>query len=403
MIVTKDTDGVSHVTIRVIRTFLISAGEASGDGYAALLTEELRKRYPDAAFFGCAGPKMRQAGVRAVVRAESLAVVGVVEVLAHIPRIWREYRKLLAEMRKVRPEIAILTDSPDFHLRVARHAARLGVPVVYFVAPQVWAWRKDRLPMMRRVLTRLLCIFPFEEKFFRQNGIAASYIGHPLSNRIAPSVPRDAFLRACEIPPVRPLVALLPGSRRGEAARHLPYLLDAAARLAASHGATFVLPASATTGKDFFEQLIFRERNLTASIKIIEGKSWDALAYCDVALAASGTVTVEGALLGAPMVTFYRVTPVSWGIGKLLVRVPFYSMVNLIAGRKIVPELMQGDMTGDALAAEAGKLLDDPALRDEMRNGLREVSDLLRSGGDAIERAAEEIWKLDGERIGVIV
>jgi lipid-A-disaccharide synthase len=402
VIVTKHTDSNSYVTIKVIRTILISAGEASGDGYAALLTQELRKRYPDAVFFGCAGPRMRQAGVRAIVRSESLAVVGIVEVLAHIPRIWREYQKLLAEIRRVRPDIAILTDSPDFHLRVAKHAAKLGIPVVYFVAPQVWAWRKDRLPMMRRVLTRLLCIFPFEEKFFQQNGIAAAYIGHPLSNRIAPSMSRDAFLRTYEIPPHGPLVALLPGSRRGEAARHLPYLLDAAARLAKSHGATFVLPASATTGKDFFEHRIFTERNSTASIKIIEGKSWDALAYCDVALAASGTVTVEAALLGAPMVTFYRVTPVSWGIGKLLVRVPFYSMVNLIAGRRIVPELMQGDMTGEALAAEAGKLLDDPQLRDQMRSGLREVSDLLRSGGDAIARAAEEIWKLDGERVGVI-
>ena len=386
-----------------IRKFLISAGEASGDRYAALLTEELRKRYPDADFFGCAGPKMRQAGVRAVVRSESLAVVGVVEVLAHIPRIWREYRTLLAALRRERPEMAILTDSPDFHLRVARHAARLGIPVVYFVAPQVWAWRKDRLPMMRRVLTRLLCIFPFEEKFFQDHGVPATYTGHPLSNRIAPSMTRESFLREFEIPADRPLIALLPGSRRGEAARHLPYLLDAAGRLAQSHGATFVLPASATTRKDFFDERIFRERNSLAAIKIIEGKSWDALAYCDLALAASGTVTVEAALLGAPMVTFYRVTALSWGIGKLLVRVPFYSMVNLIAGRKIVPELMQRNMTGAGLALEAGKLLDSPELRDEMRKGLREVSDLLRSGGDAIERAAEEIGKLDGERIGAIV
>jgi lipid-A-disaccharide synthase len=213
---------------------------------------------------------------------------------------------------------------------------------------------------------------------------------------------RDAFLRAYEIPDDRPLVALLPGSRRGEAARHLPHLLDAAERIARDHGATFVLPASITIGKDFFEARIFRERKSTASIKIIEGKSWDALAYCDVALAASGTVTVEAALLGAPMVTFYRVTGVSWWIGKRLVRVPFYSMVNLIAGRAIVPELMQERMTGAALAEEAGKLLSDSTRRQEMRNGLREVADLLRSGGDAIERAAEEICKLDGERIGVI-
>jgi len=384
------------------RKFLISAGEASGDRYAALLTEELRKRDPEALFFGCAGPHMRTAGVRAVVRSESLAVVGVVEVLAHIPRIWKEYRKLLAAIRTERPDVAILTDSPDFHLRVAKHTAALRIPVVYLVAPQVWAWRKDRLPMMRRVLTRLLCIFPFEEKFFRDHGIQATYIGHPLSNRIAPSMTRAEFLETNGIPSDRPLVALLPGSRSGEAARHLPALLDAAARIARVHNATFVLPASVTIGKEFFESRIFRERNSPASIKIIDGKSWDALAYCDLALAASGTVTVEAALLGTPMVTFYRVTGLSWWIGKLLVRVPFYSMVNLIAGRALVPELMQGQMTGEALAREAGRLLGDPDRRQQMRNGLREVAGLLRSSGDAIERAAEEIWKLDGERIGVI-
>ncbi len=383
-------------------TFLISAGEASGDTYASLLVEELRKQDPSLIFFGCAGPKMRRAGVEPVIRSESLAVVGIFEVLLHIPRIYGEYRKLLRAIRVRKPSLAILTDSPDFHLRVARRLAALHIPVVYFIAPQVWAWRKDRLPLMRRVITRLLCIFPFERNFFEPHGIPTSYIGHPLSGRIAPTTTRAEFLRARDLPADRPLIALLPGSRRGEAARHLPALMDAAEILHREHHAAFVLPASANTGKDFFQSRIFRERNSAASIKIIDGQSWDALAHADLALAASGTVTVEAAMLGIPMVTFYRVTRASWLIGKLLVRIPFYCMVNLIAGRQVVPELMQSNMTGANLAREAGRLLREPLLREEMRANLREVAAQLRGPGDAIALAAEQIWKLEGERVGSV-
>ncbi len=345
---------------------------------------------------------MRRAGVRAVIRAESLAVVGLFEVLRHIPRIFGEYRKLLRSIREEKPDLAILTDSPDFHLRVAKHLASWGVPVVYLVAPQVWAWRKDRLPSMRKSLTRLLCIFPFEKKFFESHGIPAAHIGHPLSTRIAPALTRPAFLEKHGIARDRPLIALLPGSRRGEAARHLPVLIAAAEILAKEFNAVFVLPASSTTGRDFFETRIYRERIPAASIKVIDGESWDALAHADLALAASGTVTIEAALLETPMVAFYRVTWPSWMLGKLLVRVPFYSMVNLVAERRVVPELMQREMTAPRLAEEAGRLLSDPGRREEMRRGLRQVAELLRGPGDAIHLAAEEIWKLEGERVGSV-
>jgi lipid-A-disaccharide synthase len=322
-----------------------------------------------------------------------------VEVLAHIPRIYREYRKLLRAVSEERPDIAILTDSPDFHLRVARQVSRMGIPVIYFVAPQVWAWRKDRLPMMRRVIARLLCIFPFEEKFFSDNHIPATYIGHPLAGRIQPSLSRNEFFAQHDLDPSCPLVALLPGSRKGEATRHLGYLVKAAERIAAEYGATFVLPASPNIGRDFLQSRIFGERNPAASIKVIEGQAWDAIAHADLALAASGTVTVEAALLGTPMVTFYRVTWTSWLIGKLLVRVPFYCMVNLIAGHRVVPELMQSEMTPARLAEEAGRLLSDPVRREEMRRGLNEVAARLAMPGDAIRRAAIEISNLEGERV----
>jgi len=376
------------------RKILVSAGEASGDLYASLVVEELRRCHPDTEFFGCTGPRLRQAGVRTVVDAASLAVVGLLEVVAHIPRIYGEYRKLLAEAKSEKPDLAILTDSPDFHLRVARRLAAEGIPIVYLVAPQVWAWRKGRLRNIRRTVDRLLCIFPFEEQFFTEQGVRAIYIGHPLAAMVRPALTRDEFFRKHRLAAGRPLVAVLPGSRRGEAARHLPALLDAADRLYREKALNLVLPASATTGVEFF-----RERMGDSPILVIEGESWDAMAHADLALAASGTVTVEAALLGTPMVTFYKVTPPSWVAGKLLVRVPFYSMVNLIAGRALVPELMQGQMTGERIAAEARRLLDDEDAQRVMKTGLAEVRDQLAgSGAEPARRAAaivEEI--LEGE------
>ncbi len=357
------------------RKFLVSAGEASGDLYASLVVQELRRVFPDAEFFGCTGPRLRAAGVETVVDAASLAVVGLLEVVAHIPRIWGEYRKLVATARARKPDLAILTDSPDFHLKVAKKLHAAGVPVVYLVAPQAWAWRKGRIPGMRKTLRRLLCIFPFEEAFFEREGVAATYIGHPLVGLAKPVLSRDEFFRKHRLAAARPLVTVLPGSRRGEAARHLPALVDAVDRLYQEKALNFVLPASAHTGVEFF-----RQRIGNSPMRVIEGESWDALAHCDAALAASGTVTVEAALLGAPMVTFYRVTWPSWVVGKLLVRVPFYSMVNLIAGRQVVPELMQGEMTGERIAAEASRLLNDSDARSQMKAGLAEVRRKLESG-----------------------
>lgn len=371
------------------RNILVSAGEASGDLYAALLVEELRRTWPDARYFGCTGPRMRRAGVETVVDSSSLAVVGLVEVLAHIPRIYGEYRKLLAAARRDGADLAILTDSPDFHLRLARKLRSQGIPVVYLVAPQVWAWRRGRLRGMRRTIGHLLCIFPFEEEFFHGHGLAATYIGHPLAGLVKPSLSRAEFFRKHRLPMGRPLISVLPGSRRGEAARHLPPLLDAVERLYREQAASFILPASATAGAGFF-----RDRIGAAPIQVIEGESWDAIAHADLALAASGTVTVEAALLGTPMVTFYKVTAASWLMGRMLVRVPFYSMVNLIAGRAVVPELMQSQLTGERLAAEAQRLLRDEDARAEMRAGLAEVAAKLTGPAGPMARASAIIQDL---------
>jgi lipid-A-disaccharide synthase len=375
------------------RKILISVGEASGDLYASLLVEELRRVWPDASFFGCTGPRLRTAGVETIVDAGSLAVVGLLEVVAHIPRIWGEYRKLAAAARDRRPDVAILTDSPDFHLRIARRLHSEGIPVVYMVAPQAWAWRKGRVKAMRSTLRRLLCIFPFEEQFFQNEGVPATYIGHPLAAAVHPSLSKDEFFRKHRLDRSRPLVAVLPGSRRGEAARHLPALLDAVDRLYREQALNVVLPASANTGAGFF-----RERIGRSPIRVIEGENWDAMAHSDLALAASGTVTIEAALLGTPMVTFYKVSAPSWVAGKLLVRVPFYSMVNLIAGRGVVPELMQSEMTGEAIARAASRLLTDETARAEMKSGLAEVAAKLASSHPPMRSAAAIVQEvLEGQ------
>lgn len=331
---------------------------------------------------------MKQAGVRAVVDAASIAVVGLVEVVTHIPGIWRQYRKLLRSAIEQRPDLAILTDSPDFHLRLARRLKSLGIPVVYLVAPQVWAWRKGRLAGMRRTIDSLLCIFPFEQEFFVSNGIDACYIGHPLTRLVKPSASRAELRQRFSVPDGVPLVALLPGSRKGEASRHLPILIETTHRIA---------QAGLPTAPKFFlavpPGLNFRERISGSSIQLIEGQTWDVLACADVALAASGTVTIEASLLGTPTITFYRVNNLSWWMGKHLVKVPFYSMVNLVAGRRIVAEFMQTEMTAERLADETVRLLGDPAAQQIMRREMALIAEKLSGPEDPMEIAASVVEK----------
>ena len=367
------------------QSVLISAGEASGDRYAADLAQRLRTLHPDLRLFGCTGDRMSAAGVETVVDAASLSVVGLVEVVRHIPRIYGEFRKLVRAAEQHKPKLAILTDSPDFHLRLATKLRQLGIPVLYLVSPQVWAWREGRVRRMRCDLEQLLCIFPFEENWFRSRGVNATYIGHPLAHQVRATSTREEFFRRHRLDPQRPFVPLLPGSRRGEVARHVPILLDAAARMREVQF-VFAMPPRFTerAGAAFF-----RERNCPSSIQIVEGETSDALAHADVAMAASGTVTVEAALLGAPMVTFYRVSPASWAMGRRFVRVPFLTMVNLLAGRQIVPELMQDEATGERLCAETLRLLGDEHARATMKQDLAAVAASLRTVEHPMQRAAE--------------
>jgi lipid-A-disaccharide synthase len=269
---------------------------------------------------------------------------------------------------------------------VAQRLKKAGIPVVYLVAPQVWAWRRGRIRALRRNLDRLLCIFPFEEDFFLRAGVPAEYIGHPLARLVQPTLSREDFFRKHRIPGDRAMVAMLPGSRRGEVVRHLGALIEAAERINARHAATFLLASPPAFSERHGTWL--KEAVGNAPVRLVEGETWNALAHADVALAASGTVTIEAALLGTPMVTFYRVTGVSWLAGRFLLDVPFYSMVNLIAGRKVVPELMQNEVRGERLAEEALRLLVDGSARAAMRRELTSVAARLQSEEDPLRKAA---------------
>ncbi len=374
------------LTVRV----LVSAGEASGDLYASGVVAHLRSRWPDVQLFGCAGPRLQALGVEPVVDAGSLAVVGLAEVVAHLPRIYGEYRKLVRAVKENPPDAAILTDSPDFHLRLARHLKRLRIPVFYLVAPQVWAWRQGRVRSISKLVDKLFCLFPFEERWFRDRGVDATYIGHPLAFCVKAGSSRSDFLARHDLPAGRKTVVLLPGSRSGEASRHLPVLFETVRLLQQRMPISFLL----ATPKGFGSRHVlarFREPIASLAIKVIEDETWDCIAHSDLALAASGTVTVECAILGTPMVTFYKVTPMSWYAGRHLVKVPFLSMVNLIAERRIVPELIQNEMTPEALEAAAFELLSSEAKAEMMRDELAGVRRMLTSEGDPLERAAEMI------------
>lgn len=363
---------------------LVSAGEASGEFYAAALVEILARRHPDWEFFGASGDLLRRAGVRPVMDSSKLAVVGLAEVVTHLPGIYGEFRRLTEAARAERPELAILVDNQAFHARVAKSLHKLGIPVVQVIAPQAWAWREGRVKALRENLARLLCIFPFEETWFRERGVPTTFIGHPLARRIREwRMNHESSFGGGD----SPLVALLPGSRRGEIARHLPILREAVAILNKSlPGIRFVISTPASIGSHFF----VNQMDL-AAIQVVVDQTWELLAAADLAIAASGTVTTEAALFGTPTVSFYRVSNVSWTLGRHLVRAPFFTMVNLIAGTNAIPELIQNDATGENLARHALRLLTDADTGEKQKQELARVAQLLATDHDPMEIAADTI------------
>jgi lipid-A-disaccharide synthase len=367
---------------------LISAGEASGDMYGARLAKAVASR-TGAHLFGMGGPRMREAGVELVADASEIAVVGITEVFHRLPAVWRAWRRLEREAVLRKPALAITVDSPGFNFGLARRLKRHGVRNVYFISPQIWAWRPGRMRWIQRRFERVLVIFPFEEELYRKAGVAVNFVGHPLVDCVRAGMTREQFAAKFGLDVKQPIVTLLPGSRPSEIRRSMPIIVEACARLKKTNAVQLVLAAAPGLDARIFDAYSRPDLPITR----VEGAAYDALAAADCSMVSSGTATVEAALLGAPMVVVYRVSGVTAMIARRLVVTHSFAMVNLIAGRKIVPELIQGDFTAEGLAGEVGKLLESPDARVEQRRGLADVRARLGSGG-AIERAAEIIAKM---------
>jgi lipid-A-disaccharide synthase len=373
---------------------LLSAGEASGDMYAAQLATALKQRL-DVAIFGMGGPQMRAAGVEITTDYSEVSVVGITEVLRRLPSLRRAMRRLVDEAERRRPPLAILTDFPGFHLRLARKLLPKGIRNVYYICPQFWAWRPWRVNLVRRRFAQALCIFHFEEKFYADAGVPVKFIGHPLVGNVKPTLTREFFCKKYGLENEEPILTLLPGSRRGEIAHHVPVLVEALAEMRRTLPGRFEVVVAVAPGLHFEElQAMFPVR---LGAKFVEEDTYNALAAADLAIVSSGTATVETALLGKPMIVVYRLSPLTARLAKPLVRTKFFSMVNLIAGRAVVPELIQDDFAPRRLAQEVAKLL-SPSKEgrqrvNDMKLGLAEVQKLLGPPG-AVDRAADAIATL---------
>ena len=371
----------------------ISAGEASGEHYAAQLIPAIRKLIPDAELFGLGGKRMEALGFRRIVRAEDVAVMGITEIIRHIPHIYGEYRKLKASIAAEHPDAAILIDFPDVNLSLARTLHGLGIPVIYFVSPQLWAWKKYRIRRVRRYVDRMLVIFPFEESFYRDHGVKATFVGHPLAEVPLPSISRKEFADQYGLDPSKSWVGLLPGSRFKEIRLNLPEMIEAASQLHPS--CEFLLPLAPTLTPEHIDQVrAMLPANGPRIILVDDART--TLYHARASVVASGTATVEAALIGNPFIVVYRVSKVTYSVARRVVKVPYVAMVNLIAGREVVPELIQDDFTAANVVSHLQNLLCDEAVRSRIQADLAKVGASLHSARSPIEQVAGITMELMG-------
>ena len=385
-------------------TLFISAGEASGEHYGAMLMEALRKQSPtQLSFIGMGGPRMVEAGLDRIVRAEDVAVMGITEIVRHLPRIYAEFRKLKASIRRRQPDLAILIDFPDIHFALAKEFHRLGIPVIFFVSPQLWAWKKHRIKLVQKYIDKMLVIFPFEEPFYRERDVNAEFVGHPLADLPLPTESREKFASDNGLDASKQWISLLPGSRIKEIRANLPEMLKAAFFLHDDYAENarlglqwpepeFLLPVAPTlvaTQREEVRQLIAAQTPGLPIHLVHDARA--ALHHARASIVASGTATVEAALIGNPFVVIYRVSPLTYAIAKRVVTVPHIAMANLSADRRLVPELIQNDFTASNIVTELRPLLSDGPKRASMMQGLAALKGLLQPhhGQTAIDRVAE--------------
>jgi lipid-A-disaccharide synthase len=399
------------------RIFL-SAGEASGDHYGAQLIAELRSRHPHAACFGLGGREMEDAGLNRIVRAEEVAHMGITEVIRHMPRVYGAYRSLVASIKKHRPDAAVLIDFPDVNFRLAHELKKLGVPVVYFVSPQLWAWKRRRLRWVQQRVNRMMVIFPFEARFYSARGVDAQFVGHPLAELLQPTISREDYAAAHDLDPEKPWIALLPGSRWKEVTANLEVMLELARRFPL--GCDYILPVASTIDRKKLEEFIAGHEewwpgDAGSAMKLLHihlvPDAREALHHARASVVASGTATVQAAVIGNPFIVVYRVSPLTFRLAKRLVHYPLeiwppanldadgnlpIAMVNLIAGRRVVPELLQTRFTAENVAAALRPLLANGPERDKMIADLAEVRRSLQPppGTGSIQQVSNAIDEL---------
>jgi lipid-A-disaccharide synthase len=378
---------------------MIIAGEASGDMHGAGLVRAMLSMAPDLHFFGMGGRELKAAGVELVYDAAKLSVVGATEVFSHLGDILAARRLLMKQMQERKPALLIIIDFPDFNLMLAKRARKLGIPVFYYISPQVWAWRQGRVGKIGKLTDRIAVILPFEKDFYRDRGVAVDFVGHPLVDTVTTTMEKEQFRESLKIVPGTTVVGLLPGSRKKEIISLLPVFLGAAKHLSdtTEHEYVFVIPKASTVSRQLLEENGIRTFRDQMDIKIVEHRRYDLMAACDAVVAASGTVTLELAILNVPTVVTYRVSPRTYFLGRLLVRrIQWFSLVNLIAGRTVIPELLQDEVIPENIARELSLILGDEKGRHDMLQGFDEVRAKLGKPGTA-GRAAEIALSLVGQ------
>jgi lipid-A-disaccharide synthase len=372
---------------------MIVAGEASGDLHGSALVREALAIDPSLLFFGMGGPLMRGVGVDTLVDAREMAVVGLVEVIAHFPTIFRAFQKLKESLRSDPPDLLVLIDYPDFNLRLAGIARKAGVKVLYYISPQVWAWRVGRVKKIARLVDRMAVVFPFEVAFYEKEGVPVSFVGHPLVDSVRPSMSLDEARRSFGIDSSRRTIGLFPGSRTQEIRTHLPVIIESARILKNRFPELqFILPLASSLSRSDVDPFL---SDCGLSVVVVEGKSYDVIQVCDAVITVSGTVTLEIALMAVPMVIIYKVSPLTYLIGKRLIRVDHIGICNIVANQRVVTELIQHEAEPERIAGEIEKILADPVCSADIRNNLRRVGERL-GGGKCSSRVASILMEMLG-------
>jgi len=369
---------------------LIIACESSAENYGADLVREFKKLHPETPFYGIGGRHMQQQGVELLFSIQELSFIGIFEIIFHIPRILKILNTITREVKKRNTAAAVLIDSPDFNLRVARRLKKLSLPVLYYISPTVWAWRKNRLNSVKKYVNKMMLIFPFEEKIYRDKQIPAAFIGHPLIKKTRVSLSQQDFFRKLNLDNSVKLITLLPGSRKSEIKRHLPVLIKTLNRIREKYNCQFIIKLSENIKK---KEAALYLKPPHPPITMVNQYGYESIAYSDLVLSACGTANLETALLGIPLVSFYRISPLSYFTGKKLVKIKHFSIVNIMAGKRIIPELIQKDFNPKSLFDHVSKILDSQEVQKKMKREFKKIRKEL-GDKDAALNAAKELEKL---------